>query len=67
MEQRKLSRTIEKFITEAPNFKKVDELLQYVLHQIIGNEHIGISGGRIWKLNNQEKRICIIRPDWRCE
>lgn len=54
MEQRKLSRTIEKFITEAPNFEKVDELLQYVLHQIIGNEHIGISGGRIWKLNSKK-------------
>jgi phosphoserine phosphatase RsbU/P len=51
MEQRKLSRTIEKFLSEAPNFKKVDDLLQYVLHQIIGDEHIGISGGRIWKLN----------------
>ena len=42
MEQRKLSRTIEKFLSEAPNFKKVDDLLQYVLHQIIGDEHIGI-------------------------
>ncbi|MFA7362055.1 MAG: PP2C family protein-serine/threonine phosphatase [Candidatus Kapaibacterium sp.] len=60
MEQRKLSRTIEKFITEAPNFKKTEDLLQYVLHQIIGNEDIGISGGRIWKLNNNKKAYTLL-------
>ncbi len=60
MEQRKLSRTIEKFITEAPNFKKTEDLLQYVLHQIIGNESIGISGGRIWKLNNNKKAYTLL-------
>jgi len=54
MEQRKLSRTIEQFIKEAPNFKKTEDLLKYVLKQIIGNEHIGIKGGRIWRLNHNK-------------
>ena len=60
MEQRKLSRTIEKFISEAPNFKKTEDLLKYVLHQIISNENIGISGGRIWKLNNNKKAYTLL-------
>lgn len=60
MEQRKLSRTIEKFLTEAPNYKKTEDLLKYVLHQIIGNENIGISGGRIWKLNNNKKAYTLL-------
>lgn len=60
MEQRKLSRTIEKFISEAPNFKKNDDLLKYVLHQIIDHEHIGISGGRVWKLKNNKKAYTLL-------
>ena len=60
MEQRKLSRTIEKFISEAPNFKKNDDLLKYVLNQIIDHEHIGISGGRVWKLKSNKKAYTLL-------
>jgi sigma-B regulation protein RsbU (phosphoserine phosphatase) len=54
MEQRKLSRTIEKFLVEAPNFKRTEDLLKYVVSQIIQTEHIGITGGRIWKLKSSK-------------
>ncbi len=60
MEQRKLSRTIEKFITEAPNFKRIEDLLKYVLKQIITYEHIGITGGRIWKLNSNKNSYTLL-------
>ncbi|HWQ82653.1 MAG TPA: PP2C family protein-serine/threonine phosphatase [Ignavibacteria bacterium] len=60
MEQRKLSRTIEKFITEAPNFKRIEDLLKYVLNQIISYEHIGITGGRIWKLSSNKASYTLL-------
>jgi sigma-B regulation protein RsbU (phosphoserine phosphatase) len=55
MEQRKLYRTIDNFIREAPKFSKVEELLTYVMRQIINFEDIHILGARLWKLN--EKKI----------
>ncbi len=51
MEQRKLYRTIDKFIKEAPKFSKADELLVYVMKQIVNYEDINIVGARLWKLN----------------
>ena len=60
MEQRKLYRTIENFIKEAPNFDRIEELLSYVLKQIINNEDINILGGRIWRLSENKKAYNII-------
>lgn len=51
MEQRKLYRTIDSITKAAPNFNTTEELLVYVLNEIIKNEEINIIGGRIWKLN----------------
>jgi phosphoserine phosphatase RsbU/P len=60
MEQRKLSRTIEQFLSQAPNFKRIEDLLKYVLKQIISYEHIGIKGGRIWKLGNNKNSYILL-------
>ena len=38
MEQKKLFRTIENILKEAPKIENDDELLGYVLEQIINNE-----------------------------
>ena len=54
MEQRKLYRTIDNFIKEAPNFATVEELLVYVMKQIINFEDINIIGARLWKLNEKK-------------
>jgi len=60
MEQRKLYRTIDNFIKEAPNFTKVEELLIYVMKQIINYEDINITGARLWKLNIKKDGYKII-------
>jgi len=52
MEQKKLYRTLENIIKEAPKIDKEEELLGYVLEQIINNEEIRIIGGRLWKIND---------------
>ncbi len=51
MEQRKLYRTIDRITKAAPHFNTTEELLVYVLNEIIKNEEINVIGGRIWKLN----------------
>ena len=55
MEQKKLYRTLENIMKEAPKIGSDDELLSYVLQQIINNEEIKIIGGRIWKLSEDKK------------
>ncbi|MBS1518215.1 MAG: serine/threonine-protein phosphatase [Bacteroidetes bacterium] len=54
MEQKKLYRTIENIIKEAPKIENDEQLLTYVLEQIIKNEEIKIIGGRLWKLNESK-------------
>lgn len=49
MDQHKLYRTI-KLLSEA-KFRTEEQLLGYVLENIIVNEDIAINGGRIWKLD----------------
>lgn len=61
MEQRKLYRTLENAIKEFPHFDNDRKLLTYVLNEVINNENIDITGGRIWKLNDSKsayKMIC---------
>jgi hypothetical protein len=60
MEQRRLSKTIEKFLTDAPGIETVEELLSYVLKQIIDTGDIGITGGRIWKLKDNKTTYILI-------
>jgi sigma-B regulation protein RsbU (phosphoserine phosphatase) len=59
MEQKKLYRTIENLIKEAPKLKTDDELLKYVLEQLIKNEEVNIRGGRIWKLTLDKKAYAL--------
>jgi sigma-B regulation protein RsbU (phosphoserine phosphatase) len=54
MEQRKLYRTLDNIIKEAPNYTNIEELLVYVIKQIISLEDINIIGGRLWKLNDNK-------------
>jgi phosphoserine phosphatase RsbU/P len=51
LEQRKLYRTLENAMKEFPHFESDGELLKYVLKQVISYEDINITGGRIWRLN----------------
>ncbi|HEX2787935.1 MAG TPA: PP2C family protein-serine/threonine phosphatase [Ignavibacteria bacterium] len=63
MEQKKLYRTIENLIKEAPKLKTDDELLKYLLEQLIKNEEINIRGGRIWKLSPDKKAYVLTEQE----
>lgn len=51
MDQRKLSRTLDNALKAFKNFESEPELLKYLLNEVINNEQIDITGGRIWQLN----------------
>jgi len=51
MEQRKLYKTLEEAMKGYEEFKTDLELMDYLMKQIISNENIAISGGRVWQLN----------------
>lgn len=51
MDQRKLYKTLDLIIKEAPKFDSDDQFLLYVIEQIIKTEEVQIIGGRLWKLN----------------
>ncbi len=55
MDPRKLYRTLENIIREAPKFETEELFLEHVLAQIINNEETDIIGGRLWKLNEETK------------
>ena len=54
MEQRKLYRTLQNALMELPHFKNEPELLKFLLKQVISNENINITGGRVWQLNESK-------------
>ncbi len=58
MEQRKLYKTIETIASK--NIKSFNDLLYDVLNQIVANEEIKVSGGRIWKLDEEKKDYKLI-------
>lgn len=60
MEQRKLYKTLDNIIKEAPNYEKNEELLLYVLEQIIKTESTEIIGGRLWRLNETKTGYILI-------
>ena len=53
MDQRKLYKTIETI--SSGNFASDKDMLVEVLNQIVLNQQIEISGGRMWRLNTDEK------------
>ncbi len=60
MEQKKLYRTLENIIKQAPKIANETGLLSYVLEEIIKNEEIKIMGGRLWKLNESKDAYILI-------
>ena len=54
MDQRKLYRTIDNALRAYPKFENEPELLQYILKEVINNEQIDITGGRVWQLTNNK-------------
>ena len=60
MEQRKLYKTLDIIVREAPKFETDIELLSYVIKQIISVESIEILGGRLWKLNEVRDKYVLI-------
>jgi phosphoserine phosphatase RsbU/P len=60
MDQKKLYRTLENILKEAPKIENEEKLLGYVLEQIINNEEIKIIGGRLWKLNEEKDKYILL-------
>lgn len=60
MEQKKLYRTLDNILKEAPKIDNEDELLAYALEEIIKNEEIKIIGGRLWKLNDDKDAYILL-------
>jgi len=58
MDQKKLYRTIESVASQ--NFSKDSDLLADVVQQIVKNEKIQLTGGRIWKFDLRRKSYRII-------
>ena len=58
MEQKKLYRTLETIASR--RFKNEEEMLIEVLNQIVAREQIGVTGGRIWKLNKTHKAYALV-------
>ncbi|MFI5144975.1 MAG: PP2C family protein-serine/threonine phosphatase [Ignavibacteria bacterium] len=54
MEQRKLYRTLENALKEATHIKTEPELLKFILKEVINNENIDITGGRLWQLTENK-------------
>lgn len=54
MEQRKLYKTLDNILRQAPRYKSNEELLEYVIEQIINSVALDIKGGRLWKINQQK-------------
>ena len=51
IDQKKLHRLVESIASG--KFKTEEEMLITIVNEIVGNEAIDITGGRIWKLNTQ--------------
>lgn len=53
IDQKKLHRLVESIASG--KFKTEEEMLITTINEIVGNENIDITGGRIWKLNEQSE------------
>ncbi len=61
MTQRTLYRLIEKI--GAQEFSTDDDMIRAVLHEIILNERISITGGRIWKVLPESRRYTLLHEE----
>jgi sigma-B regulation protein RsbU (phosphoserine phosphatase) len=59
MNQRKLYRTIESLSPD--RFDTGDELLAYLLEEIVKHEGMNMRGGRIWKLNPRKNAYVLLK------
>ncbi len=53
MEQKKLFRTVETIASK--RFNSIEEMLKEVLQQVVENQNIRVTGGRVWKLDPSKK------------
>ena len=53
IDQKKLHRLVESIASG--KFKSEEEMLITTVNEIVGNENIDVTGGRIWKLNEQKE------------
>jgi phosphoserine phosphatase RsbU/P len=60
VEQRKLFKTLENASRHFPDFEKDTQLLSYVLKEVINNENIDITGGRLWELNDAKSAYIMV-------
>jgi sigma-B regulation protein RsbU (phosphoserine phosphatase) len=58
MNQRRLYRTIESFVSH--DFKSDTQLLKHVVNEIVKNENINIQGGRIWQYDPRTESYKLI-------
>jgi len=58
IDQKKLHRLVESIASG--KFKTEEEMLITTINEIVGNEAIDITGGRIWKLNEQNETYNIL-------
>jgi sigma-B regulation protein RsbU (phosphoserine phosphatase) len=58
IDQKKLHRLVESIASG--KFKTEEEMLITTVNEIVGNEDIDITGGRIWKLNEQKETYSIL-------
>ncbi len=76
MEQRKLYKTLESIIKEAPSIEKNEDFLKHVIEKIISIDSIDIVGGRLWEIDNdrasyrliaQLGEVSTIEPNYKLE
>lgn len=60
MEQKKLFKTLENTLKKFSAQENDRDVLSYVLKEIINNENIEISGGRIWELNDSKTAYVLV-------
>ncbi|MCW8803447.1 MAG: SpoIIE family protein phosphatase, partial [Ignavibacteriaceae bacterium] len=58
IDQKKLHRLVESIASG--KFKTEEEMLITTVNEIVGNENIDITGGRIWKLNEQTETYSLL-------
>lgn len=58
IDQKKLHRLVESIASG--KFKTEEEMLITTVNEIVGNENIDVTGGRIWKLNEQTETYSLL-------
>ncbi|MCW8823563.1 MAG: serine/threonine-protein phosphatase, partial [Ignavibacteriaceae bacterium] len=58
IDQKKLHRLVESIASG--KFKTEEEMLITTVNEIVGNENIDVTGGRIWKLSEQTETYSLL-------